>query len=225
MNTPDKSPAVLFDLDGTLVDSLPGMLLAMNKLLAELGNRPATADELRSWVGDGVATLVARGVEATGGNPHDPPAEMVARYLAYYRGHTAIDSRPYPGVLATLETLKLQGHPLGVCTNKLTDLSVELLDALGMTPFFSAIVGGDSAGAKKPDPRHLLATLERMGAAGRKAVMVGDSGNDVAAARAAGMPVVVMSQGYAHGDPRDLGADLVIDHFADLPTAIDSLVQ
>ncbi len=211
--------AILFDLDGTLVDSLPDLLRATNILLAGLDRRPATADELRGWVGDGAAVLVAHAMAATGGPPEAAPALLLKTFLDIYEGGLADLSKPYPGVEATLQQLVARGHRLGVCTNKPTALSVELLDALGLSSLFAAIVGGDSVAAKKPDPGHIRATLEAMGATGQRALMVGDSGNDVAAAKAAGIPVVAVSFGYSRVDPRGLGADVLIDDFAQLPVA------
>lgn len=211
--------AILFDLDGTLVDSLPDMRGAMNRLLAELGRRPATLAELRTFVGDGVGVLVERTMAATGGQPDAPLPSLTKRFLDFYRGHTAIETRAYPGVAATLEVLKAAGHVLGVCTNKPTELSLELLGGLDLLPLFSAVVGGDAVPARKPDPGHLFATLEAMKAGGRKVLMVGDSPNDVAAARAAGIPVAVVTFGYSRMAPQDLGADVLLDHFSQLPAA------
>ncbi|HIJ63717.1 MAG TPA: phosphoglycolate phosphatase [Rhodospirillaceae bacterium] len=216
MNFLQEPTAILFDLDGTLVDSLPDLFAATNRLLADLGRPAVSGQDLRQWVGDGAAALVERALTATGGLPEGGMAPMVRRFLDHYRGHTADESRPYPGVAETLALLRRRGHRLGVCTNKPTALSLELLGALDLLPFFLAVVGGDTAPARKPDPRHLWATLEAMGCAGAKALMVGDSLNDVAAARAAGLPVVVMSFGYCRGDPGALGADAVIDDFARL---------
>ena len=209
--------AILFDLDGTLVDSLPDLAWAINQLLAELGRKPATLADVRTWVGDGVSVLVERCLDATGGPTERPLADAVKCYLGYYRAHAAVDTRAFPGVLKTLAALRAAGHPLGVCTNKPTDLSVLLLDALGMSDFFMAVVGGDGAPERKPHPGHLLATLDAMGAGDRKALMVGDSLNDVAAAKAAGIPVVAVSFGYTRVPVDAMGADVVIDDFADLP--------
>jgi phosphoglycolate phosphatase len=217
--------AVLFDLDGTLVDSLPDLMRALNKLLADLGRRAATPAEVRGWVGDGAAVMISRGLEATGGIPQDLPlAALTERFFDLYRGHTVIDTRPYPGLEQVLCALKAGGHPLGVCTNKRTDLSKELLDGLGLSGFFAAVIGGDLAPARKPDPAHIRATLAALGADGRRAVMVGDSLNDIEAAHAAGIPVVLHSGGYCRGNPHDLGADAVIDRFADLPSALRALL-
>ena len=224
MNLSHPPAAILFDLDGTLVDSLPDLRQAVNRLLGDLGRPPVSAAELRLWVGDGAAILVERALTATGGMPADGAKAMLGRFLAHYRGHTADESRPYPGVVDTLESLRRRGHPLGVCTNKPTALSLEMLQTLDLLPYFQAVVGGDGVAARKPDPGHLRATLEAMGCAGAKALMVGDSANDVVAARAAAMPVVVVAFGYCRGDPRDLGADVVIDDFARLAEAVGRLV-
>jgi phosphoglycolate phosphatase len=214
---PDALPAaILFDLDGTLVDSLPDLAWAINQLLAELARKPASLDDVRSWVGDGVSVLVERCLMETGGLPDLPLADAIKCYLGYYRGHATVDTRPFPGVLATLTALRTAGHPLGVCTNKPTDLSIQLLDALGMSDFFLAVIGGDGASSRKPHPEHLWETLDAMGMRDRKALMVGDSLNDVAAAKAAGIPVVAVSFGYTRIPVETMGADVVIDDFADL---------
>lgn len=214
--TANEPAAVLFDLDGTLVDSLPDMTWAMNRMLAEIGRVPTELASMRSWVGDGAAVLVERALAATGGMPADPTV-AVRRFLAFYRMHAAVDTRPFPGVVEALSALREAGHPLGVCTNKPNDLSRLLLDALDMSRFFSAIVGGDGVPERKPHPGHILATISEMGMEGRKVLMVGDSPNDVAAAKAAGVPVAVVAFGYAQVPAGELGADLVISDFADLP--------
>jgi phosphoglycolate phosphatase len=206
-------------LDGTLVDSLPDLLRAMNVFLAELGRPLATSRDIREWVGDGATVLVERGLIATGGVPDRPLSVLVRRYIEHYTGHAVEKTQPYPGVRQTLETLKAAGHSLGVCTNKPYALSMEVLIGLGLDSLFAAVLGGDSLSVKKPNPDHLRATLTAMGADGRRAVMVGDSGNDIAVARAAGIPVIAVGFGYARVDPRELGADVVIDDFAALPQA------
>lgn len=218
MSSTRQPAAILFDLDGTLVDTLPDLLGAMNSLLAELGRRRAAVAELRTWVGDGAAALVDRAVAATGGLLPDMPA-VLQRFLALYASRVAAESRPFPGVEATLLRLSAAGHPLGVCTNKPTRLSVELLTALGLASLFAAVVGGDTVAQRKPAAFHVHATLQAMRAEGGKALMVGDSGNDVAAARAAAIPVVAVTYGYSRVAPEALGADLLIDDFTQLPVA------
>ncbi len=216
--------AILFDLDGTLVDSLPDLALAMNRFLAALGRRAVTLAELRAWVGDGVGVLIERALAATGGPVAEPLPILVERYLGYYKGHTAVETRPYPGVVETLKALHRDGHALGVCTNKPVALSEELLEALGMRGLFSAVVGGDSLAHRKPHGGHIKGTLAAMGHHGGKALMVGDSPNDVAAAKAAGIPVVAVSFGYSQVAPDKLGADAVIGDFRDLPKVLAGLV-
>lgn len=217
--------AILFDLDGTLVDTLPDLRWAMNTLMAEMGRRPITADEIRIWVGDGVATLVQRAIDATGGTESAGYAAAVDRFLGHYATHVAVASRPYPGVERMLTALRSAGYRLGVCTNKPTGLSVALLTSLGLISSFAAVVGGDTVKARKPSPEHVFATLRAMGAGEGKALLVGDSVNDVAAARAAHVPAVVVSFGYSRTPPLDLGADAVIDDFAALPDLIRQLLS
>ncbi len=219
----NKPAAIVFDLDGTLVDSLPDMLRAMNAFLARLGRPDVTLEDVKGWVGDGAKELVRRGLEASGGIPDQPLADLVRQYIDCYRGNAAHDTKPYPGVMETLHRLKQAGHRLAVCTNKPQALSDEVIEGLGMTGLFEAVIGGDAVPAKKPDAGHLRAALEAMGAyrAGEelRAVMVGDSINDVLAARGVGIPVVAVSFGYGRIEPRNLGADVLIDNFADLPKA------
>jgi phosphoglycolate phosphatase len=216
--------AILFDLDGTLVDTVPDLAWAMNAMLSEIGRRAITADELRGWLGDGVSALVDRGLAATGGPGELPAATRVERFVALYGSRVAAMSRAYPGVEATLRTLLAAGHSLGVCTNKPTALSVELLSALGLSALFAAIVGGDAIAVRKPHPRHIAATLEAMGATRRRALMVGDSANDVAVARAAGIPVVVVAYGYSPTPHTEMGADAVIADFSELPEVVGRLL-
>jgi len=216
--------AFIFDLDGTLVDSLPDMRRAMNAYLADLGRRPVAPEEISAWVGDGATELVKRALTATGGLPDGPIADQVKGYLEHYRGNACIDSRPYDGVEAMLRQLKADGHLLAVCTNKPYDISVELLDGLGLTALFSAITGGDSPHGRKPSPAPLIATLDAMQAGARKALMVGDSIFDVQAARGAGLPVVAVTFGYGHVAPEELGADRLIDDFALLPQVARELI-
>ncbi|OIQ81005.1 phosphoglycolate phosphatase, chromosomal [mine drainage metagenome] len=209
--------ALLFDLDGTLVDSLPDMLRAMNVFLAALGRRAVSGQEVGRWVGDGAQALVERALAATGGLPQGALKSLTADYIACYRGHAAGETRPYPGVTAVLEQLHAQGHPMAVCTNKPYDLAIEVLQGLGLLDRFQAVLGGDSLPVKKPDPAPLRAALAAMGAERRRALMVGDTRNDVLAARGAGLPVAVVAFGYGAEDPRGLGGDVLIEDFADLP--------
>jgi phosphoglycolate phosphatase len=210
--------AVVFDLDGTLVDTAPDLAAALNRLLAEEGRPALAAAGIRTMIGDGAAKLVERGFAATGGWPDDP-AVLVRRFLAIYEAGIAYRSRPFPGVVAVLERLTSADLRLGVCTNKPAAATEELLVALDLRRYFAAVSAGDGP-ARKPDPRHLLSAVARLGATTQTAIMVGDSANDVAAARAAGMAVIVVGFGYTATPARELGADAVIDRFDELPALV-----
>jgi len=223
------APAVLFDLDGTLVDSLPDLLWALNQLLGELGLRQARLDEVQGWVGDGVAMLVERALAATRGRgevglDEGVLQQAIAKFTAYYQSHVAVESRLYPGVRAMLDQLRAQGYKLAVCTNKPTALAQELLATLGVALYFTAVIGGDAVSRRKPHGEHIAATLAALGTEARHSVMVGDSANDVAAARAAGIPVLVVSFGYFSGPAQDLKADGVIENFSQLLQALGALL-
>lgn len=215
--------AIVFDLDGTLVDSAPDLRAAVNRLLAEEGRRALTLDEVIGMVGDGAARLVERAWTATGDGPGDL-ADLTGRFLAHYEGRAAERTRPYPGVPQTLAELAARGLALGVCTNKPEAATREVLEALGLARWFPAVVGGDTLdGIRKPDARPLLAVLERLGATPGEAVMVGDNANDVGTARAAGVPVIVRAGGYTRLPSEALGADAMIGAFAELPAVLDRL--
>ncbi|MFB3150223.1 MAG: HAD-IA family hydrolase, partial [Alphaproteobacteria bacterium] len=145
-------------------------------------------------------------------------------FIDFYEGHGAVLTRAYAGAVEALKRLSDEGYALGICTNKPHRATCEILGALDLEGYFSAVLGGDSLeGVRKPDPRHLLAAVERLGAARETAVMVGDTENDVAAARGAGVPVIAVAFGYARVPAEDLGADAVIGHFDELPDAIRRL--
>jgi len=155
--------------------------------------------------------------------PDDRLTAAVARYLAIYAELPADPASLYPGVDDTLRRLVADGHALGLCTNKPEAISRALLDGLGLGGLFGAVVGGDTLPRRKPDPAPLLLALRHLGASPAQGAMIGDSANDIQAARAAGLPVVAVSYGYARMPVADLGADHVIDRFADLPAALDRL--
>lgn len=220
---PHHIRAVLFDLDGTLIDSIPDLAGAVNRLLAAEGREALPADEVKVMVGDGAGTLVTRAFNARGGMPGPEVGPYLARFLADYEPRAAELTRPWPGVEAALAALKAKGLKLAVCTNKPSGATAEVLDKLGLAPFFDVVVGGDDAPALKPDPLHVHACLERLGVSAAEAVLVGDSINDVLAAKAAGVPTIVVSFGYCRGPVSDLGADMVIDHFDELAVAVGRL--
>jgi len=220
----DGLKAVIFDLDGTLIDSEPDLRVALNKLLIEDARREVVRNEVIKMIGDGVPRLVQRAYLATGGLPDAPFAPVIERFHALYEGHTADLSQPFPGAAEVLVSLRKAGLKLGVCTNKPELPTRKILDIFEFSDFFDAVVGGDSLnGIRKPDPRHLAAVLNRLGVSADQAVMVGDSHNDVATARRLKVPVIAVSFGYAHSAPSELGADALIDSFADLFAALASV--
>jgi phosphoglycolate phosphatase len=210
--------AIIFDLDGTLVDSAPDLCGVVNAMLVRHGRALLDLDEIRRMVGDGAAKLIERGFGATGGLPAPLP-DLTREFIALYEARIADETRPFPGVVATLERIRAAGVPMGVCTNKTTRLSQRLLDALDLSRFFAAIVGGDGP-VRKPDPGHLHAVMDQLGTNAAGTLMVGDSANDVAAARAAGVKVVAVSFGYTTVAPAALGADVLIDRFDELAGVI-----
>ncbi|HEV2364400.1 MAG TPA: phosphoglycolate phosphatase [Caulobacteraceae bacterium] len=210
--------AIVFDLDGTLVDTAPDLVGTLNELLLAEGAPPLALDVARPLIGGGARRLMARGWAAAGLelDPARMP-ELYDRFIAAYRARIADHSVPFPGVEEALEELAAGGAKLAVCTNKPTALSLELLSRLGLAARFRAIVGPEFAPAPKPDPRHLLAALERLGARPDRALMVGDSPADAAAARDAGAGLVLVSYGYTETPAADLSPDALVDDFAELP--------
>ncbi len=211
---------IAFDLDGTLVDTAPDLVGTLNVLLEQEGIAPLPLADARPMIGAGARALIARGFAAAGAPLDDEKlASLFDRFIAHYRAHIADGSRPFPGVVAALNALAAAGARLAVCTNKRTDLSVALLEALGLSDRFAAIIGADAAPAAKPDPRHLTSTIERAGGRIDRSVMVGDSASDAGAARAAGVPLILVSFGYTDTPAAELDPDILIDHFDELVTA------
>jgi phosphoglycolate phosphatase len=216
-----KRSVLVFDLDGTLVDSVPDLSAALNGVLRERGRRAVTAGEVRRMVGDGVAALVERGLAATG--DIDGLADAQARFLATYEAAPAALSRLYEGVPKTLERLRAAGARLGICTNKPQAATMGVLAGLGIAGCFEAVLGGDAVAARKPDPRHLLAVVERLGATPAEAAMIGDNENDYAAARGAGIPIILMRYGYLRAPAESLAPDAWLERFAEIPEAVARL--
>ena len=218
-------PTVAFDLDGTLVDSAPDLVATLNVVLAEIGLGPVGLEHARNLVGGGARLMIERGLTKHGAQ--FTPAEierLFQRFLAYYDVHIADHSRPFPDAKAMLAELAAAGARLVVCTNKLERFSVKLLDAMGLAHFFSVIAGADTFAARKPDPLHILHAVKRAGGNPATTVMVGDSRTDVAAARAASVPVIAVSFGYSDVPASELGADRVIDRLAQVPAVVAALL-
>ncbi len=198
---------------------------ALNRTLAAAGRPALELDAVKLLIGDGAERLVARGFAASGAALDAPGLECHYRqFLAFYGEPGAADlTRPYPGVRETLQHLAGDGLKLGLCTNKPRGATANVLQHLSLAPFFAAVATPEDVAAPKPDPAHLLAVLALLDATPAAAVMVGDSANDVAAARGAGTRVVAVSYGYPRMAPERLGADLLIDRMAELPAALERL--
>ena len=213
---------VIFDLDGTLVDTAPDLCAALDHALETLGRPRVDAATVRHLVGHGARALLEQGLARTGGSTPDLVEHGLPVFLAYYAAHIADASRPYDGVEAAMNALGAAGTTLAVCTNKPVALADALLAALGWTARFAAVLGGDSVAARKPDGAHVAATAAAAGHALADAVFVGDTSVDVAAARAAGVPVIVVGFGFAP-DADTLGADRVIASYGELDAALREL--
>ena len=215
---------IVFDLDGTLVDTAPDLIGSLNALFWREGLAPISLDEGRGMIGAGVKPLIRRGL-ATQGRSLTAAAfdALYADYITHYAEHIADNSRPYPGVEAALDVLAARGSRLAVCTNKLAWLSVRLLDRLGLSQRFVTICGQDTFGVQKPDPEVLRRTIRAAGGDLGDALMVGDSVTDIRTARAAGVPVVAVDFGYTDVPVSELDPDRVISHFDALAEAVGAL--
>lgn len=217
---------VVFDLDGTLVETAPDLIGALNVVLGEEGLPPVPVSAARHLVGRGGRVLMRRGFADAGVEISDEQVEpLFERFLEAYRGCIANESRPFPGAEAALDALAAAGAKLAVCTNKPGAYARLLLDKLGLSHRFAAVLGPDETAARKPDARHLLDTLAAAGGDAASAVMVGDSSADVESARAAGVPSVVVTFGYTETPAAELGGDALIPHFDALPAAVERLLH
>lgn len=210
--------AVLFDLDGTLADSLPDIAGALNDLLAEQGLRHCTMDEMRLMVGGGVPKLIERALRVLGeAVSQERFAGLVSRFMELYTPRAAELTRLNPGAMELLRQLKDDGVRLGVCTNKPEAVTREILKVLGVLDMLGAVVGGDTTPVKKPDAAPVLAALDALGCPPERALLIGDSPADAGAARAAGVPVILVSFGYTQTPVEQIDADGVVDSFGEIP--------
>ena len=215
---------IVFDLDGTLIDTAPDLIDTLNYTLAEHGLPTVPYDIARPMIGGGARGMIERAL-ASEGRPSGPAEvdSMYAPFVAHYAAHIADRSRPFPNLEAALDRLADAGHRLAVCTNKLEWLSKRLLETLDLAQRFGAICGQDTFGVQKPDPRMFRGTVLRAGGKPERAIMVGDSLTDISTARAVNVPVVGVDFGYTDVPIVALGPDRVISSFAELPAAIDDL--
>jgi len=213
---------IAFDLDGTLIETAPDLIATLNRMLTERDLPPVPLDAAQHLIGHGALALLRHGFQQAGAAWDETESSaLLDAFIADYRANIAHGSRPYPGVVETLDRLAARGAILCVATNKRTDLSAALIEALGMTRHFAAICGPDSVSVRKPDGAHVREAVQQAGGDPSRAVMVGDGAPDVQAARHAGVPSIVVTFGYTQIPPADLGGDHLIDHFDQLEAAID----
>lgn len=205
---------VVFDLDGTLIDSAPDIHGIANRLLAGEGVAPITLAQARDFIGNGASVFVAR-MRAARGLPDNQHARLHAAFVAAYDDAVHL-TVPYPGVIAALESLAAAGWRMGVCTNKPVRPTHAVLKHLGLSRFFGAVFGGDSLPVHKPDPAPLFATYDALGGTGPR-VYVGDSDVDAETAQRAGIAFLLYTEGYRKVPVADLPHDAAFSHFADLP--------
>ena len=221
-----KGMTVVFDLDGTLVDTAPDLTGTLNHVLAGIGHGPVTTDDVRPVVAYGGRRMLKNILERAGDDASESRLdELLTVYLAHYREHLADASRPYEGVLQCLDWLTAQGVRLGVCTNKYEDLTFTLLDQLDLERHFHAICGVDTFEVKKPHPDHLTRTIEMAGGRSDYAIMIGDTETDIATAKAAGIPVIAVTFGYSHVHVEKFQPDAMMDHYRELPDRIAELLK
>ena len=215
---------VVFDLDGTLVDTAPDLIETLNVVFTRDGLPPLDYAAARDMIGGGARRMIESALKLQGrGLTEGVVDRLFADFIVHYGAHIADRSQPFPGLDAALDRLASRGCQFAVCTNKLESLSRLLLEALGLSRRFAAICGQDTFGMQKPDPEILRRTIRAAGGALQRAVMVGDSGTDIATARAAGVPIVAVDFGYSETPVRELGPDRVISHFDQLADAVFAL--
>ena len=220
MKFTDKK-AILFDLDGTLIDSGPDLALAINHMLTSIGRDEFSSDVIHSWVGNGASILVQRALSGQAEINENLDSELLekslATFLDFYANNLCVGTVTYPHVRSTLKILKAKGYRLAIITNKPFEFVQPILDGLELNGLFESILGGDSLDKRKPDPLPLHYTCEKLGVSVEECVMVGDSKNDIIAANSANMQSVGLTYGYNYGeDINEHGPDISIDDFADM---------
>jgi phosphoglycolate phosphatase len=212
---------LLFDLDGTLVDSAPDLAVAINRMCSDLGRGPLDEKSIRDWIGNGASVLVKRALsnsrDVSSGLDESMVAEALKRFMLYYRETLCVHSRLYPGVAQTLRHLQASNHLLAVVTNKPEALIAPLLGGLGIADCFALTVGGDTLPRKKPNPMPLEYAVDQLGLRVEQCLMVGDSRNDIQAAKALGMRSIGVSYGYNYGESiQTYQPEAVAEHFAEI---------
>jgi len=216
-----KDATIVFDLDGTLVDTAPDLTNALNDVLTRRGHAPVSIEAIRDCVGRGARVMIEQALIRAGAQ--GDVDEMLAEFLVHYEENIACESRPFPGALAQLERLTARGATLAICTNKREHLSRKLLQELEIEHFFTAIAGRDTFPVAKPDPGHLTGVIALAGGNPKRALMIGDSDVDFRTARAAGVPIVLVSFGYGPFD--GFVPEAMIDHFDELEARAAALLN
>lgn len=212
-----SSPLVIFDLDGTLIDTAPDLIDSLNHTIAPAGLAPMTLDDLHHLVGQGARVMIKRAFELRKVKLDEADAEVLFNnFVDHYRQNMPGKSRPFPGVVECLERLAAAGMTIAICTNKSEPLAIPLIQELGLTSHFATITGGDTFPVRKPDAAHIFGTIEKAGGTRDNAVMVGDSVNDILAAKNAGVPSIGVDFGYSDVPIADLSPSTVISHFDSL---------
>lgn len=217
---------ILFDLDGTLVDTAPDLLCALNATLESITSKPTNINDLRVIAGNGARAMIIYGLAADGRVASEEELDrLVETFMDYYNAHIAQASEAFPGATTCLKYLRDQGARLAICTNKLEKSAINLLERLSLLDYFSLVAGGDSYAVRKPHPDHLLLSMRRLGGVPERTVMVGDSEPDVRAAHAAAIPVIGVTYGYTQIHMEQLEPNMIIDHLEQLPQALSHLLN
>lgn len=213
--------AIVWDLDGTLVESAPDLATALNTVLSDHGQSTHDVDSVRLMIGGGVPKLIERGFRASNAPLNDDELQaIVPQFMEIYSACATHNTYLVEHARAVLDQLQKEGLVQGLCTNKPISVTRKIVAALDIERYFTSIIGGDSTPARKPDPLPLQTCLKEMGAAAETSVMVGDSGADVGAARSAGVPVIVVPDGYTGVPAAELGADHVLDDLRGVPARL-----
>lgn len=217
---------LVFDLDGTLVDTAPDLAAATNHVLSRIGLQPVAESDIRPFVGHGALAMVEGAAAAQGRNLGQQELyDLFEIFIAHYTANISEHSKPYDGVVAALDQFKARDLRLAVCTNKIEAHARSLLDALDLSRFFNALTGRDSLGVFKPDPKHLTGTITLAGGDARRAIMIGDSETDIRTAQAASIPVIAVDFGYSVEPVAIFAPDAIIGHYDYLPGALEILMR
>ncbi len=215
---------ILFDLDGTLVDTAADLAWALNQAISPIDRRQISVDEVKGMIGGGIANLVKLGLNATGGDIEQSQFQLIVENCkTLYNDHIADNSRPYPGVVEALKELSNINIKMGVCTNKPELAAKKLLSSLSLDSWLPTVIGGDSLPIKKPNPRMAIELLGLLNSDNKQAIIVGDSITDIELAKAADIPVVLVNYGYSKDPVESLGAHKVISSFGSLPDILTSI--